>query len=288
MVYTLSKLREIFCLVTVDGDLRLGERIQQKAAIEAMHEVHTTLGLSGKTTWFINEIDFHWTRQHPELLVLLGQSGECIGVHDHQDTHFADQYTDAFILMEDSRSRLAEFYRSENMEIPLQAHRNGCAIQSKDYYQSSIELGYTLASDVRPEMAWYARMIKQDGQWMCLNGDDHRSIFNDNRSIPLGVKPWYHDADNWMDYTQTQGSLLQVPVISMPGVQAERVKEAVAHSSTQAFIVIDTHPYDLQDPYSGQVSPERLLSYQKSLSWITEELAPTFIRIDQVSAKLLA
>jgi hypothetical protein len=152
----------------------------------------------------------------------------------------------------------------------------------------SIDLGYSLVSDVRPELAWSARMVEQDGQWVCLDEADSRSVFNDNRCVPLGSKPWYHSANNWMAYTNTEGPLLQVPVTSMPGVEPVRISTAVQQSRDQAFIVIDTHPYDLQDRNSSEVSTEQLVCYQQSLLWIIESFTPTFIRIDQLPLKLLA
>lgn len=287
MAHIPSRHKEIFCLVTVDGDLRVGDRSQQKASIEAMCEVHSGLGIQGKTTWFVNEIDFHWMVEQPESLLGFVDSGECIGVHDHLDTHFADTYAHVFELMHASRSHLAGFFLINKREVPLLAHRNGCAIQSPVYYQVAIDLGYTLVSDVRPEMSWSARMVKENGQWICLNEDDPRSIFSDNRCIPLGIRPWYHNSQNWMDTASRQGTLLHVPITSMPGVIPERVTAAVENSNNQAFIVIDTHPYDLQDLHSGDLSKENLVTYQQSLLWIKEELDAQFIRLDQLPEKLL-
>jgi hypothetical protein len=50
--------KEIFFLVTVDGDLRVGDTNQQRAAVEAMRAIHAEVGIIGCIAWFVNEIDF--------------------------------------------------------------------------------------------------------------------------------------------------------------------------------------------------------------------------------------
>jgi hypothetical protein len=278
----------VFFLVTVDGDLRVGTPAQQKAGVRAMREVHASLGLRGKTSWMINELDFEWTEKHLDLLLDLAHSGECIGVHDHLDTYFAESYEDVFPLMQQSRSRLMACLSSEGIEPArfLTAHRNGCAMQSEPSYRAAIDLGYSIVSDVRPELVWWARMVKVEGMpnsWRALEVGDPRAVCTDNRRIPLPALPWRHGADNWLETTSREGPLTHIPVTCLPWLERDRVEAVIEGNREEAFVLLDTHPYDLQDPGSGEISEERVDSYQRALEWVIEDYHPTFIRLDQAA-----
>ena len=101
---------KVYFLVTIDGDLRIGTHPQQRDSVKRMREIHDDLGLFGRTTWMINEIDFYWTENYGDLLLDLISTGECIGVHDHLDTHHADSFDEAFALMSRSRAQLENFF----------------------------------------------------------------------------------------------------------------------------------------------------------------------------------
>jgi len=272
-------------LVTVDGDLRVGTLEQQEAGIRAIRQVHSDMGILGRTTWMINEIDFDWTGQHGRALLEIVDSGECLGVHDHQDTHYAETYTKAFDLMGRSRRRLAAFLEATGRSAALTAHRNGCAIQSEPLYQAAIDLGYTIVSDAWPGVRWYARMVR-DGLppscWRRMGESDPDAILMDNRLVPLSAIPWRHGPCNWLDFESREGPLLQVPITCMPLVDRGRMESAFANSGSTAFLVLDTHPYDMQDPATGEVSPERVSEYRRSLEWVRDRFQPAFIRLDQV------
>ena len=274
--------KDVYCIVTIDGDLRVGNKFQQKAGVEFIRRVHKDLGLLGQTTWFINERDFNWTEYHPEFLIDFMKTLECIGIHDHHDSYFADTYEAIYTLMYNARSRLINFYRMMGLDFTPVAHRNGCAIQSRLLYQTVIDLGYHIVSEVRPETDWFARMIFRNGSWVCLSESDPNSIYTNNLHIPLAATPWYHDADNWMEYKNQSGSLLHIPITSMPWINKDRVQKKYNESKQQVFLVFDTHPYDLQNPDSGDVSDIRTNQYRESLIWIAETFLPEFIRIDQV------
>jgi len=191
--------------------------------------------------------------------------------------------------MERSRSRLIAFLSSEDIEPArrLTAHRNGCAMQSEPSYQAAIDLGYSIVSDVRPELVWWARMVS-DGDlpspWRALEEGDPRAVCTDNRKVPLSSLPWRHGAANWLETTSHDGPLTHIPVTCLPWIERERVEASIKGNSEEAFVLLDTHPYDLQDPASGDISEERVGRYRSALEWVIEDYHPTFIRLDQAAA----
>lgn len=286
---TQSASDAIYAAITVDGDLRVGDHHQQTAGFRAMRQVHADLELLGRTTWFINEYDFQWTVYYRELLQDLLDSGEALGIHDHFDTHFADDEEDIFRIAKVSKRRLEQFLQKENSSRPVVIHRNGCALQSRAIYHVLKKLGYRILSDVRPETEWSARMIPVKNTvmaWECLIDPRQGAIQIDNLSIPLGAVPWQHDEENWLDFQGSSGTLLQVPITSMPWVDKQRVKTAVEQGGPRTWIVIDTHPYDLQDPVTGNVDAGRVKKYTNQLIWLQERYQPTFLGLDQVPAVL--
>jgi hypothetical protein len=286
--HTASEPR-VYFLVTVDGDLRIGAHEQQEASVRAMRGIHASLGLMGRTSWMINEIDFRWTDEHARLLWDLADTGEAIGVHDHLDTHFAATYDQALDLMGRSRRQLEEFFRRMGRGVALPAHRNGCSIQSEASYRALRALGYSVLSDVRPGVIWHARMVcdrPAPNPWRCLGAEDDGAIRSDNSAVPLAARPWHHDAHNWLDFTSRQGPFLQVPVTCAPFIERPRFEAVVQGSERCAFLVLDTHPYDLQDPATGAISAERVIEYRQAIEWIRNFWQVLFIRIDQVESVL--
>ena len=282
--------QKIYFLVTVDGDLRVGDVAQQRAGVEAMRGIHAELGIAGRTTWFINEIDFKWTERHGDLLLDLADSGEALGLHDHLDTHRVECYEDILALMARSRQQVAEFFVHAGREVPLLAHRNGCFQQSEAAYRAAQDLGYEWCSDVWPQTALYARMVC-DGEglnpWRRL-GKEEGGILTDNMSVPLNGTPWRHDAHNWLDYTSRQGHFLQVPVTCAPFIEWGRMQAAIDGAGEKAFLVLDTHPYDLQDSSTGAVDLEKVADFTSDIRRVRDELEARFIRMDQVGPMWLA
>jgi hypothetical protein len=282
---------QIFFAVTVDGDLRVGTPEQQEAGIRAMRGVHRQQGLLGRTTWMINEADFHWTEVHPNLLIELAGSGECLGIHDHLDTHHAEEYGAALELMRSSKATLEAFLHRHNQGLIVNAHRNGCAFQRVDWYRAQMELGYSIVSDVWPGMAWSGCMVC-DGcppsPWRQLGAGEAGAIAMDNRAVPLTSLPWRHDPANWLDCGSRGGHFLQVPITSMPQVDRRRFVAAADNGRPQAFLLVDTHPYDMQDPSTGDVSTERVEEYRESLEWVVDTFRAVPIRLDQVEALMRA
>jgi hypothetical protein len=278
----------VYCVVSVDGDLRVGSQIQQKAGVRAMRQAHAELGILGCTSWLINENDFRWTEYDPEMLLELAESGECIGVHDHLDSQYLeDKPCDRiYEFLSISWRRLHDFYVRSGLNIPILAHRNGCAQQGREIYRALDLMEYTILSDVWPGMKWYSRMVFAEHpvqHWKSLeNEDDPDAIFTDNSQVPLTAAPWRHDADNWLDVNSQSGRFLQVPITCLPWVDQARVQTAVENSGQQAFLVIDTHPYNLQNSETGDVSAGLVKDYRNTLEWIRDTYHAIFIRIDQI------
>jgi hypothetical protein len=280
--------RVVYCAVTVDGDLRLGSLEQQKAGVRAMRRAHAHLGILGTTTWLINEHDFRWSELHPELLRELAESGACIGLHDHLDTHYLEHKPPELIyaFLASSWRRLHDFYLKSGLDIPILVHRNGCAHQSCEIYRALARMEYTVLSDVWPAMKWYSRMLPVEHPlqpWKSLEDpEDPSSVFTDNSQVPLAAVPWRHDTDNWLDVASRSGRFLQAPITCLPWVDQARLQTAVENSGRQAFLVTDTHPYNLQDPATGDVSAKLVDDYCNALGWIRDTYKAIFIRIDQI------
>ena len=284
----------VYCAVSIDGDLRLGSHAQQKAGVRAMRRAHAELGILGCTTWLINENDFHWTQLAPEILVGLAESGECIGIHDHLDTHYLEDESCERIheFLSLSWRRLHEFYSRAGLNIRILVHRNGSAHQGQEIYRALGSMEYTILSDVWPGMKWYSRMVPTEHPlqpWKSLEDkDDPETIFTDNSRVPLMAVPWKHDAHNWLDVNSRSGRFLHVPITCLPWVERARVQTAVENSGNKVFLVIDTHPYNLQDPGSGDVSAELVKDYCSTLKWIRDTYRAIFIRIDQIPQLMAA
>jgi hypothetical protein len=284
----LNPHKVVYCVISVDGDLRVGSLDQQKQGVHAMRQAHASLGILGQTSWLINEHDFHWTVLHPELLLELVESCECIGIHDHLDTHYLEDkpFDQIFEFLLLSRNAIHNFYKHSGLDIPILVHRNGCAQQGRQIYQALEKLEYTILSDVRPGMKWCSRMVPIEHpiqHWKSLENGDPESIFTDNSRVPMNALPWRHNADNWLDIDSQIGYFLQAPITCLPWVDEERVHSAVANSGQQVFLVIDTHPYNLQDPETGDVSAGLVNAYSNSLDWIRDTYGAIFIRMDQIS-----
>lgn len=278
--------KTVYAVITIDGDLRIGDLGQQKAAINAMMDIHKKAGISGSTTWFINEIDFQWTKWHFASLLALFDRGEELAVHDHQDTHYLFEYAPLLKMMQTSKENLEMFFKQHRSGVSLRSHRNGCAFQNMIFYRVLLSLGYDIVSDVWPGMRWSGRMVKDRTRpmiWRSLSEEDPDSITMDNRNVPLGVCPWRHQADNWMDFHSQTGSFLHLPITTMPLIDRQRVRSAVASGPEVAIVVTDTHPYDLQDPVTGEVSSQACEAHLDSILWMMNEYNPRFVRAQQAA-----
>ena len=153
------KEKQIYLLVTVDGDLRIGGLKEREAAVKRIRQIHEDLGLIGHTTWFLNEYDFKWTKYHPKLILNLVETGDLIGIHDHFDTHYAADSEMIRMIATSSYEAISDFFEKYGIKRTIHAHRNGCVHQSKEIYHILRMLGYDILSDVWPEQKWKTRII---------------------------------------------------------------------------------------------------------------------------------
>jgi hypothetical protein len=137
-------------------------------------------------------------------------------------------------------------------------------------------------------MIWSGRMVC-DGSlpnpWRRIEEPDPQAITMDNREVPLRAQPWRHDVDNWLDFESRDGFFLQVPINSMPFLDRSRVETAIQGSGEVAFIVLDTHPYDIQSSGSGGIAEQAVEKYREDLIWVHDRYNCEFIRIDNVLEK---
>ncbi|HEX9118867.1 MAG TPA: hypothetical protein VGA61_22570 [Anaerolineae bacterium] len=274
-------------LATVDGDLRIGTHAQQEAAVCALLQLFDDCGLAGHTTWFINEQDFSWTTAHPDLLRRLLDRGDALGAHDHFDTHDVTSYQQALSLAGASRARLQDFCAAHDYRLPLTAHRNGCFLQREAYYQALIDLGYQLVSDCLPGQYSCTRMVKLDStspRWLEIVDD--RRWETDNRWLALAATPWRHDAGNWTDSASRRGTLLQLPVICAPYLDVERMERALAASAPPVCLCWDTHPYNIQDPVTGDVDPARVDAFRTGIRLVLAHTGAEARHVYEIAGEL--
>ncbi len=276
--------KPVIFLVTVDGDLRVGDVEQQKRSVRRLFGLFDELGLRGCVTWFVNETDFHWTTLHGDLLLEIVERGEAVGIHDHFDTHYATTYEKALPLAKEALRKLTTFYAGQGKRVHLISHRNGCFWQTQTLYQVIRELGYRVVSDVWPGTRSATRMLKiQDSPQRWLAAEDDAVFLRDHTAVPLAGNLWWHDENNWLQYDSTQGALLQVPVISAPYIELDRMQQAAAAAAgAAAYLTWDTHPYNILDEATGEVDENMLSNFRANLSEIRARLDPVWMNMERL------
>ena len=99
----------------------------------------------------------------------------------------------------------------------------------------------------------------------------------------MGVKPWFHDPENWLNYHSTEGYFLQVSVtdIDLP-FNFKRFKEAFENSTGFAVLTYDFHPYEIQNWKTGKLDDKKIKNVQKSIQQLKKIFSPTFININDL------
>ncbi len=276
-------MKPCYYLFTVDGDLRIGEVEEQRAAIEAMLRLLYEEGLAGKATWFINENDFVWTENHLSCLREIVERGDALGLHDHFDTHYLETYEEALPFARRALERLRRFLDEVDGGVEVLAHRNGCLHQRVPFYQVARELGYRIVSDVWPGMVWRGRMVshpRRSFRWVVEESE--RAPLTDNRGLPLNGGWWRHDEGNWLDYRSREGSLIQIPVVVLPPWEEyKRLKAAFEAAPGEGVLCSDIHPYDIQSDLTGAVDEHGLELLRHTLRQIKTDFSPQFINVQQ-------
>jgi hypothetical protein len=274
-------------LATVDGDLRVGTPEQQEAAVSELCRLFDDCGLTGHVSWFINEQDFGWTTEHAGLLGCLLDRGDAVGIHDHFDTHDVTSYEETLSLAGTSRARVQVFCASRGYQMPLWAHRSGCFVQRESYYRALIDLGYRVVSDCMPGQRFCTKMVqlsRHPQRWLEVFDDLRWEA--DNRALPVTATPWWHDAGNWRDCASRSGTLLHLPVICAPYPDADRMVQAWHASANPLCLTWDTHPYNIQDPATGEVDPALVDSFRVGIRQVLEQTGARPMHVYEIANKL--
>lgn len=279
--------KRVVFLATVDGDLRVGNLVQQKQAVRRLSALFDELGLRGCVTWFVNENDFHWTAAHGDLLLEIVARGDALGIHDHFDTHDAQTYQQALALASRSLQRVKDFCHRAGLSVEVIAHRNGCFLQSQAYYRVLRALGYRVVSDIWPGQRWCGRMIRaQEAPQKWIVQQDS-AFACDHSGVPLAADLWWHDQDNWFPPGARAGAFLQVPVISAPYIEPDRMAEAVAGTSgSTAYLTWDTHPYNIQHELTGEIDEGMVTAIGDRLAEVRQRFGPEFIHVNHLWQRL--
>jgi hypothetical protein len=164
-------------------------------------EVFEQTGIAGKITWFLNENGFHILQNHESFLHKALQAGDTFALHDHIDWLKGDWDKDKIKeYCAASKSRIENWLSDNGAGKKILFHRNGCLFQHPQSYHALQELGYQVLSDVYPG----------------YKGNNHTGfVACDNRDMPIGIDPYHHDPDNYMDYTSEMGHFLHIPACNM-------------------------------------------------------------------------
>jgi len=280
-------MKDIYFLMTVDGDLRNGSISQRERAIRALLKLFDSEGMAGKVTWYINENDFEWTKNHPEVVLSIVERRDALGIHDHFDTQNIIDFGEALRFCKESYSKVMKFlkHRDKDKDYPqgILAHRSGSLYQKATFYKARKEIGYRILSDVWPEKKSEGRVVLDTSYSSLMT---HKKVFDgtmtDNTHIPLEVRPWRHDVDNWLDYKSTTGFFLQIPVTCMTiYLDFERLRRVYrSHQEGMlSSLTWDIQPYEIQESEYGGLMQEKLEVVQDSIRRVKDEFDPTFINI---------
>ncbi len=266
-------------LVTVDCDLRTDDVAVRQASLDNLLAVFADEGLSGRATWFLNENDFALTQNHEEFLHEIIRRGDTFGVHDHFE-RFAGQYERESLRAYCWRSQelVSQWLVRQGYPGSVTFHRNGCLVQHPLIYAVLMELGYTVVSDVWP------------GEYH----DDIPANPQDNRDVPIGILPYRHDADNWDDYTSTQGHLWHVPPMEMwlhtfRYDLMDRWNQAFRDQGVDAAVFTWLfHPYEIMDGNRSAISPERVTALRSHLQRLVADYSVEFISMAECISRMSA
>ena len=263
-------------LPTVDCDHARESSVElRQQTFDALLEVFADVGAAGHTTWFLNETyyDFGTATNHPEVVSEALRRGDTIGVHDHIDNLDGRWELEPILEMcTDSLSSIQAWLRAVGHPGEVRAHRFGCLFQHPTAYEAIARLGYTIVSDIYPGDR-------------SPNHTGHPSY--DNVDIPLGIPPYQHDADNFLDYRSTTGQFLQLPVTQMyfEKLTYEKAEECVRTADERreplAVLVLCFHPYELLTDDRTAVSRERVERLRTLFSGLASRLGVRFASADE-------
>jgi len=271
-------MRALF-LPTVDCDHARDSSIElRQQSLDALLEVFADTGAAGHTTWFLNETyhDYMTTDNHPEVVHEAVRRGDCVGVHDHIDLLRGRwEFDSIYEMCAESKQLTQAWLQEHGYDDTLRAHRFGCLFQHPEAYRAIAELGYTIVSNIYP-------------------GDkspNHTGYPSyDNESIPVGIAPYRHGVENFLDYTSTEGRFLEFPVTQMyfKQLEVEKARHCIEVASergdTLAVLVLCFHPYELLGGSSrDELSPERVERLRDLFRGLVDELGGVFASAEEAA-----
>ena len=219
-------------------------------------------GLSGRATWFVNEIDVKWSSAYADLLNEFVERGDTVGLHIHHHGLFRSP-----VLT--SRREVAEAGREAMQAVEAvcgrrcDCFRNGCYFQAEHVYEAVRDLGFEALSDVFPGYA---------GPTKC-------GFRLENAEVPISARPWRHDPPNWLDHGSGTGTFLHIPVhcggIGDLAAMVDRVEE-----HRIPVVCWGIHPHELQSP-DGSVSSASCVMLSKAIGLMRDRLSPRFMNFDE-------
>lgn len=263
-----------FVSVTIDCDLRCDEVGLRQESLDTLLGVCAEMGAAGHVTWFLNENDFALTKHHESFLGEAIQRGDALGLHDHFEP-FKGRYERSPIRafcrrsQETFRAWLAQ--NGHGREVVL--HRNGCLVQHPAVYAALKELGYRVVSEVWPGHTRPDR--------------DGYPAF-DNRSVPAGIVPYWHDEGNFQDYRSKTGHFLHFPVTHMGLVDLDFAQMArwldlfAGQSVDPGVLVWLFHPYEILNGDRTAISRERVQMLKSHLDRCRTGLELRFANMEEL------
>ena len=285
---------EIYTLISIDCDLRIGNVYHRQKALEALMYLFEDYGMCGHITWFLNENDFKIVEWHATFLDKVIETGDSFGLHDHFDRMDSihdyypsatpvdiNSYEEVYFLLERSKKIVENYIRSKGYNKPVILHRNGSLVQSVAIYRALKRLGYRVVSDITPQA------YIDGSQYRDRIGRSHVMF---NRGIPLGVQPYRHDVDNWTDYKSRKGYFIQIPVhymgISLDSKYVDATVEACCRNELELCIFSWIfHPYEVQN-VNGHIDKRKLKKLENNISRLIEKYNSKFNSFDEILEKL--
>lgn len=273
-------MAERLFLMTVDCDhFRNSTQTLRRKTLETLLDTFSDTGLTGHVTWFINEMyyDYSLTKFHAPVVKEFARRGDTLGIHDHIDLLDGQwEYDLIHDYAKRSKESLAAWMDANGVRRPIRCHRFGCLFQRQVAYEAIRDLGYEVVSDV----------------WPGHDGVNHTQHFAfDNRDMPLGIRPYRHDAHNWQEHTSRKGCFLHIPVMHMylGDFDMGIVKTWIERAGVGPGPVVMTwliHPYEVLNDEKTDVSPAKTDKLQRHLVEVGEQYQVRFVNMEECEEML--
>lgn len=233
-----------------------------RSAVRKLFTVFDAHQLTGKVTWFLNEIDVQWRKHYPDLLNDMVARDDTVALHTHSRGLFGSP-----MLTDRAELFAAALSAKERLEAAMGrkciCHRSGCYYQEEYVYAALADLGFEVVSDVVPG----------------FRGVTKAKALLDNQAVPVGIGAWRHDRGNWMDYGSTSGRFLHVPVSAGSLGDLSRLSQEATERRYEV-ICWGIHPHELQND-DGTLNEENVEILASALDTMHTRLSPVYMSFDE-------